>query len=252
MTLVSDILRGLCGRAVWGRAARKLGVTCVLISPLGLSAVVNALTLGPGDVTVSTVGTGTAIDVNPGGVGIIPLNPTMTTTVNIEIEFGDRIVLDNPGLGPPPFPGFPPPANPWVVTVTYATTGDNPGVFWPLEDDDLRFTGLDGGAPDVDVLASNINVQGVDIAGGVLTHTFNISQAQAGLAPGLGFLDFHMLDLQMNLGDNATLELERVLIEPSHPEPLVSNGAVPEPLTATLGAMGLGLLSASMRRRRMA
>lgn len=207
-----------------------------------------ALVLTAGDVTISDCFVGSAcIDVNPGGTtGEIALNPIGSTTVDIDIFFNGRIVLGDPGFGPPPFPGFPPPANPWMVTVTFETNGDNPGITFPLEDDDLVFTGLDGGAPDVEVLASNVNVQSVVLAGGVLTWTFNVSQAQAGLAPGLGFTDFHLRDIIFDLGDNATLDLTQVRIDPAS----VDVQDLPAPATLTLLGFGLAGLGFAARNRR--
>ncbi|MAE63548.1 MAG: hypothetical protein CMJ18_04695 [Phycisphaeraceae bacterium] len=218
----------------------------IMIAP----GIADALILGPGDVAVVADGTGSSINVNP-GAGQIALNATGATGVDIDIDFSDLIVLGDPGFGPPPFPGFPPPANPWEVTMTFNTTGDNPGVTWPLGDDDLIFTGLDGGAPDVEVAALWIAVQSAVLAGGQLTYNFDISQAAPGLAVGLGFSDFHVRDIQFNLGDNATLELQRVHITPSTHVPSPNNDVIPEPLTATLGLIGLGALGGATRRRRV-
>lgn len=217
---------------------------------LALPGAASALVLTAGDVSVSSCGTtATCIDVNPGGVGDIPLNPVGPTTADIEIDFGTRIVLGDPGFGPPPFPGFPPPANPWEIVVTFATTGDNPGIVFPLQDGDLQFTGLDGGAPDVDVFTGNIDVQSVVLAGGILTWTMNVSQDQAGLAPGLGFLDIHFFDVNFNLGDNATLTLQQVRIDPAAPDPTV---VVAEPGALAIFSLGLLGLGAWMRRRNKA
>ncbi len=221
----------------------------IKVSALGVLLVAgaaNALVLGPGDVTVSTCGSSACIDVNNGSDSSIALNPTDPTTADIEVAFDNRIVLGDPGFGPPPFPGFPPPANPWTVTLSFETTGDNPGITWPLEDDDLRFTGLDGGAPDVDVLASNIDVESVVLAGSDLTWMFNVSQAQAGIAPGVGFLDFHLFDIQFNLGDDATLALNQIRIDPASAVTLPTG--VPEP--SVMALLGLGLLGLSISRRR--
>ena len=72
-----------------------------------------------------------------------------------------------------------------------------------------------------------------------------------GLAPGVHTIKLAVADTSDRVLDSAVfIQGGTFSTDPNPPQPPVNNGAVPEPITATLGLMGLGVLGAAARRRR--
>ena len=206
-----------------------------------------ALTLGPSDVSISDCGSGACIAVNP-GAGTVALTPDGTTLFDIDIDFNGRILLGDPGFGPPPFPGFPPPANPWEIVLTFEHVSSVmiDSVSGSTETGDLIFTGLDGGSPDLSVNGNNFENSRNNYSVTGFSMTYDVSQAQAGLVPGLGFGDIHLKNLSVTIFESGDITLTELKIDPG----TVELPAIPLPAGFTLMLAGIGSLGCAAALRR--
>lgn len=213
---------------------RRIVALSLVMLALGLSPNLHALSLGPANLSLSECGLSVCMTVQNGGIALNPVGPD---SISLDLDFGQRIALRDPG-----FDGGPPFLKSWELYLSFSVT-DTPSdvLFFITPNGALVFKGLDDGEPDLDVrgIFSNGNVGArADIGAG--SYSFSVDRDQPGLVPGFGFRGFAFNDLPfLPHGESATLILNEVRFE--------SAALVPLPASGVLLLAALGVLKRSRR-----